>query len=215
MSLYRQSYAEKRKPLGDSHTETNVSSPELIAWNMTNFMWDRVYNTVWYLFQKLQFTANQKKGEGERRGTLNYQQNNDQTGLCLQSCISQWDNQLYKQINGCPMGSPISVVLADLSKQYFEKIMLENSPYEPLFWKRYVDDVITSLPKNQVQNFLQYINSIDENIQFTCEMETNFEIPFLDLLIHNQEDLSWTFSVFRKSMQNKYLSVDSVAESNF
>ena len=121
----------------------------------------------------------------------------DLTGLCLQSCIFQWNNQLYKQIKGCPMGFPISVVLAELSMQYFENIIL-------------VGDVITSLPKKQFQNFLEYVNSIDKNIQFTCKMETNSEILFLNLLIQKQENLSPTISVFREPTHtNKYQSMDS------
>ena len=41
-------------------------------------------------------------------------------------------------------------------------------------------------------------------------METNNEIQFLDLLIQKQEDISLTFSVFRKSTHtNNYLSMDT------
>ena len=39
--------------------------------------------------------------------------------LCLQSTTFQWRNNLYQQITGTPMGSPISVVIAELTMQIF------------------------------------------------------------------------------------------------
>ena len=75
------------------------------------------------------------------------------TKLCLQSCTFQWNYRLFQQIKGCPMGSPISVVLAELTMQNFEETALSNPPHRPLFWKRYVDDVITALPSNHVITF--------------------------------------------------------------
>ena len=40
--------------------------------------------------------------------------------LCLESTVFSFDNQLYKQIKGTPMGSPISVVIAEIVMQHVE-----------------------------------------------------------------------------------------------
>lgn len=45
------------------------------------------------------------------------------------------------------MGSPVSVVLAELTMQKLEERILSNSPSKPILWKRYLDDIIAILPK--------------------------------------------------------------------
>ena len=37
--------------------------------------------------------------------------------ICIQSTIFQWNNKIYQQYHGTPMGSPISVALAELTMQ--------------------------------------------------------------------------------------------------
>ena len=118
--------------------------------------------------------------------------------LCIKSATFKYKDIIYNQINGTPMGSPISVVIAELTMQFFENNALQNSPHPLLFWKRYVDDTLTCLHKNSINNFLSYINSINNNIKFTHEIENNNQISFLDLKIKRNQDNSLSFSVFRK-----------------
>jgi len=128
------------------------------------------------------------------------------TKMCLDASTFQWHSEFYRQIRGCPMGSPISVAISELSIQNFEKSALSNAPCRPLFWKRYVDDILTALPSNLIQEFLDHLNSQNENIQFTHEIEANNVIPFLDLNIHRKDDGAINFSVFRKGTHtNRYL----------
>ena len=132
------------------------------------------------------------------------------TKLCLESCTFQWKGSLYKQIKGCPMGSPISVALAELTMQNFEDIALLNPPCSPLFWKRYVDDILTALPTNRIDAFQEYLNNINTNIQFTKEIESENQIPYLDLNITKSETGQLTFDVYRKnSHTNKYMDFNS------
>ncbi len=49
-----------------------------------------------------------------------------------------------------------------------------GDPIAP-FWKRFVDDIITALPKVSVQPFLNHLSSIEETINFTAELESNGE----------------------------------------
>ena len=73
-----------------------------------------------------------------------------------------------------------------------ERKALQTAPAEcrPKIWKRYVDDVLNVIKKDQVKNFTDHLNSIDDinSIKFTYEEETNGVIPFLDLLINRQPD---------------------------
>ena len=108
------------------------------------------------------------------------------------------------------MGSPISVVLAELTMQNFEGTALSNPPHQPLFWKRYVDDVITALPSNHVVTFLDYLNSLSEHIKFTHEIEQNSAIPYLDLLISRRINGQLRFSVYRKNTHtDQYLNANT------
>jgi len=73
-----------------------------------------------------------------------------------------------------------------------------------------VDDILTALPSNRIEEFLDHINSKNENIQFTYETERNKIIPFLDLNIHRKDDGSMSFSVYRKETHtNRYLDCSS------
>lgn len=56
------------------------------------------------------------------------------------------------------MGSPVSVVLAELSMQRLEEAILDDPPCEVLFWYRYVDDVVSAIPKHETDRFLQHLN---------------------------------------------------------
>ena len=88
--------------------------------------------------------------------------------LCLNVAVFQWQERIY-QVHGTPMGSPISVVLAELFMHKLEEEIFLNAPYTPIFWKRYLDDIITVLPRDIIYVFLDYINSVNEHITFTVE----------------------------------------------
>ena len=103
--------------------------------------------------------------------------------LCFKGAYFKQNGILYKQEHGTPMGSPVSVVLAELTLQALEKKMFSEAPSQPLLWKRYLDDVIAMLPKNQIENHLHYINTLNPHLKFTVEREENKRLPFLDLLI--------------------------------
>ena len=49
------------------------------------------------------------------------------------------------------------------------------------FWKRYVDDTITSIKTGSAENVLSMSNSFHPNIEFTYEAEVNSKLGFLDV----------------------------------
>ena len=51
---------------------------------------------------------------------------------------------------------------------------------QPLFWKRFVDDVSTTTKPDSTQTVLEYLNSIEPCIKFTIEREGEEKIAFLD-----------------------------------
>ena len=66
----------------------------------------------------------------------------------------------YKHIRGTTMGSPVSVVVANLAMGSVEQRVLETFYSPPRFWKCFVDDTITVIDKYLVQEFRQHLNRL-------------------------------------------------------
>ncbi|XP_050298299.1 uncharacterized protein LOC126737438 [Anthonomus grandis grandis] len=100
------------------------------------------------------------------------------------------------------MGSPLSPLLADTFMNHFESNnILNNNPYlsNILYYYRYVDDCILlwNGNKQNLSDFLSFINNIHPKIKFTLEVEINKTITFLDLLIKNVNN-KHDFEIYRK-----------------
>ncbi|XP_074031353.1 uncharacterized protein [Leptinotarsa decemlineata] len=65
---------------------------------------------------------------------------------CLKNTYFIFDKQIYKQVEGAPMGSSLSPVIANLFMMHFEKEALNNARLKPTLWKRYVDDIFIIWP---------------------------------------------------------------------
>ena len=130
--------------------------------------------------------------------------------ICLEATCFCYNDQIYKQIHGMPMGSPVSVVIAEIVMQHIENLILSNDSFVFQFWFRYVDDIFACLEKNKIEENLNFINSINHNIQFTVEKEVNNEINFLDIFMKRAPNGQLNFKVFRKSTHtDKYLDYNS------
>ena len=62
-------------------------------------------------------------------------------------CVFSVNNQLIKQIDGCPMGGPISVFSSDILMNKMERDIV--IPIAPNLYKRYVDDTFAKRKKNK------------------------------------------------------------------
>ena len=72
-----------------------------------------------------------------------------------------FDNKYYSQIDGVAMGSPLGPTLANIFLSYHESSWLKDCPkdFKPVYYKRYVDDILVLLNKPQhAQFFLEYMN---------------------------------------------------------
>ncbi|CAH8866949.1 unnamed protein product [Trichobilharzia szidati] len=116
--------------------------------------------------------------------------------LCLTTYF-QFNTQIYEQIKGTPMGSPISGLIAEAVMQRLELIALPI--IKPKIWIRYVDDTFVIIKRNDLEYTHKLINNIFEDIKFTREEELDNKIPFLDVLIRRTNTGDLETQVYRKS----------------
>ncbi|XP_055856163.1 uncharacterized protein LOC129919329 [Episyrphus balteatus] len=130
--------------------------------------------------------------------------------LCLTSGYFLYKEKFYLQIDGVAMGSPVAPIIADIWMQYFKMKALETSPIKPVIWKRYVDDTFCILNKNDVDTFLNHLNSVHSKIQFTMEIEENNTLAFLDVKVIKNQDGTLGHTVYRKNTHtDRYLHAAS------
>ena len=111
-----------------------------------------------------------------------------------------FNNSYYRQINGVAMGSPLGPFFANIFLDYHEAVWLTKCPidFKPLFYCRYVDDCFMVFrSESHIPLFLNYLNSQHANISFTCEVESNGKLPFLDIFIERTTN-GFSTSVYRK-----------------
>jgi len=130
------------------------------------------------------------------------------TKICINSSYFQFRDKIYQQVDGTPMGSPLSPVLADLYLQSIEKQQVMGNSSVKL-WIRYVDDIFCIIKTTEREKMLKALNNCHESIEFTMEVENNGVLPFLDVLIYKKgKDLG--HKVYRKPTHlNKYLDFNS------
>jgi len=116
--------------------------------------------------------------------------------LILESTFFVFNDKIYKQKFGTPMGSPLSPILADLVMQDLETYALKKLGMEIPFYYRYVDDIALAVPRHKSNEFLSTFNSFHPRMQFTIEIGGD-KLNFLDvILINNNNKLE--FDWYRK-----------------
>ena len=95
----------------------------------------------------------------------------------------QFNQRFYKQIDGCAMGGPLSVILADIHMVRTENELVK--PMNPPFYKRFVDDIYSKRNKSQKDVLFEALNNFHPNIKLTIEVNP---VKFLDtkIILNNE-----------------------------
>ena len=128
--------------------------------------------------------------------------------FCLDNNHFVFRGKYFRQIFGCAMGSPISVVAANLVMEDLESRILSGNCQIRL-WKRFVDDVWAVVPDDKVSDILNYINSFEKSINFTCEREVENSLPFLDVHVTRIGHSFKTKVYCKPSHTDRYLDFNS------
>ena len=97
--------------------------------------------------------------------------------LVLPTDVFRFDNQLYKQIKGTVMGTPMSVNYANLFLDKFENQMLDEyekaTNIRSMIWMRYIDDIFFIWHRDE-KSLKHFINSCD-NFSTSRKMKSNIK----------------------------------------
>ena len=74
------------------------------------------------------------------------------------------NSKFYKQVDGCSMGGPLSVIFSDIYMTKTERKVVE--PIKPQFHKRFVDNIINKRYKDQPDNLFQALSSNHPKIKY-------------------------------------------------
>ena len=105
--------------------------------------------------------------------------------LILQENSFQFNGKDYLQTHGTAMGTKMAVAFASIFMAKIEKEILGQNSIKPIFWKRFIDDVISALDtsKNEIEEFLLKANNFHPTIKFTAEISET-ETTFLDTKVY-------------------------------
>ena len=95
--------------------------------------------------------------------------------------LFQFNGQLYEQTDGVAMGSPLGPLTANVFMCHLEEQLTTNlADNFPTLYMRYVDDTLVSMPDvPSAQHFLETLNNLHANLNFTMELPCDNKISFI------------------------------------
>ncbi|XP_055838218.1 uncharacterized protein LOC129906454 [Episyrphus balteatus] len=93
----------------------------------------------------------------------------------------EFENKIYQQKQGVPMGSPISPILADIVMEALLEDVIEKLVSKPKIITKYVDDLFAIVKSDCVSITVEALNSFHRKIQFTVEAEKEGRLAYLDV----------------------------------
>ena len=73
--------------------------------------------------------------------------------LCTKVIQFQFNGQVYTQIDGVVMGSPLGPLFADIFISHLEQCILNEYIVQTSFYERYVDETFIICNKKRMQNY--------------------------------------------------------------
>ena len=129
--------------------------------------------------------------------------------ICTKNVHFSFNNDIYVQIDGVAMGSPLGPVLANIFMVELESVLVPKLNDYVKKWRCFVDVTFVYVKRGSIEYVLSVLNSFHDNIKFTYEQENNNRLPFLEVLFIRDNKIINT-TVFRKDTYNDlYLHWDS------
>ena len=117
--------------------------------------------------------------------------------IAIKHQLLQFEGNLYQQVDGVAMGSPLGPLMANAFMRNIEK-QLETENKMPDVYTRYVDDALSVMTDVETASkFLTTLNNSHRSIDFPMELKENGRLPFLgmEVVLANAHSLALTLSV--------------------
>lgn len=141
---------------------------------------------------------------------ITYEKFIDTIQFIFDSTYFTFDNIFYKQILGTPMGATVSPIVAQYVMDDLLETCIPQLSFQLPFLKKYVDDIICSVPEEGVDEILNIFNNYNSHIQFTVERENDKRVPFLDTQLIRRPDntiiLDW---YIKPTSSGRYINYNS------
>ena len=124
--------------------------------------------------------------------------------LCTKHVHLTFNGDIYIQLDGVAMGSPLGPLLANVFMCSLEEAIVPTLKDCLVHWKRYVDDTHVYVEPEKIDYVMEKLNNYHQQIQFTYELEKYQRISFLDVLIRRLTNGKLETTVFRKET-NTYI----------
>ena len=103
---------------------------------------------------------------------------------------------LWKEIDGIAMGSPLGVLSANTYMGFVEQRVFQRIP-QPTTYQRYIDDTFVIATTSEALDLLKQTFVECSVLRFTCEFPQENTLPFLDVKVTLNQN-QFTTSVYRK-----------------
>ena len=139
----------------------------------------------------------------------------DLLSVATKNQLFQFNGNLYEQVDGVAMGSPLCPLMANAFMcSVEEKLACEKKL--PSFYKRYVDDTLALVRDlSDATNLLTCLNEAHPSIQFTMEVATNDRLPFIGMEIIKIDGSLETCVYRKKTNEGLLLHYQSHVDSRY
>jgi hypothetical protein len=128
----------------------------------------------------------------------------------MQNNYFSYDGQVYHQIRGGAMGSPLTLTIANCYMYFFERNIVKQVRNSGGLYMRYIDDIfiIINWPHRHLFKQIDKWNKIDLNIKLNGQIGPS--INFLDLHMENIDGHLQTKVYHKPSYEPYYLPFNSI-----
>jgi hypothetical protein len=123
----------------------------------------------------------------------------DMTETVLKNNVFEFNSEFFIQTSGTAIGTKMAPTYANIFMSVFEGDLLSRATTAPFKWFRYIDDVflVWTASEASLMEFMNFINTIHPNIQFTSNYSTT-SVNFLDVLVTLETDGTINTDLYNK-----------------